>query len=62
MLALQEHGFSSRRWRECLHGLGFFAACGYPMTLFFAREVGKILSEFPDGEDRVIQPSYRFYI
>ena len=37
-------------------------ACGYPMTLFFAREVGKILSEFPDGEDRVIQPSYRFYI
>jgi len=27
MLALQEHGFSSRRWRECLHGLGFFAHC-----------------------------------
>lgn len=37
-------------------------SCGFPMTLFFAREVGKILSEFPDGEDQVIQPSYRFYI
>ena len=37
-------------------------SCGFPMTLFFSREVGKILSEIPDGQEHFIQPSYRFYI
>jgi len=37
-------------------------SCGFPMTLFFAREVGKILSEIPDGQEHYIQPSYRYYI
>ncbi len=37
-------------------------SCGFPMTLFFAREVGKILSEVCEDGDEHIQPSYRFYI
>jgi len=37
-------------------------SCGFPMTLFFSREVGKILSEIPDGQEHFIQPSYRYYI
>lgn len=37
-------------------------SCGFPMTLFFSREVGKILSEVREGGDENIQPSYRFYI
>jgi hypothetical protein len=32
------------------------------MTLFFSREVGKILSEVHGDGDENIQPSYRFYI
>ena len=37
-------------------------SCGFPMTLFFSREVGKILSEVREEGDENIQPSYRFYI
>jgi hypothetical protein len=37
-------------------------ACGFPMTLFFAREVGKILSEVPEADAENIQSSYRFYV
>jgi hypothetical protein len=37
-------------------------SCGFPMTLFFSREVGKILSEVHEEGDENIQPSYRFYI
>jgi hypothetical protein len=35
-------------------------SCGFPMTLFFGREVGKILSEVPDDAS-FIQSSFRFY-
>lgn len=37
-------------------------SCGFPMTLFFSREVGKILSEVREEGDEKIQPSYRYYI
>ncbi len=37
-------------------------SCGFPMTLFFAREVGKILSEVSEADAPIIQSSYRFYV
>jgi hypothetical protein len=37
-------------------------SCGFPMTLFFAREVGKILSEVSEADAPTIQSSYRFYV
>jgi len=37
-------------------------SCGFPMTLFFAREVGKILSEVSEADVPFIQSSFRFYM